>query len=141
MYWKYPDLLEFIGDRIIENLKKILISDDLVKHKDNNDYIENKSLHIGYVIHSTSGLREDDTLCLFRFEESWLHNQSFKNLINTHSKRICIIDEYSESWGHKKVKLANKYFKTWISEYLENNTCDKDTIIENDLNIRIKICL
>tara|TARA_B110000208_G_C11708739_1_gene408490 strand:- start:832 stop:1251 length:420 start_codon:yes stop_codon:yes gene_type:complete len=139
MYWKYPILLEFMSDRIIENLKEIFICDDLVTNY--TKWIKNKSLHIGYIIHSTSGLREDDTLCLFRFEETWLQNRSFKDLINIHSGRTCIIDEYSESWGHKKVKMANTYFKTWISEYLENNECDKETTINDNLNIRIKICL
>lgn len=141
MYWKYPILLDFINDRLIEDIYPIYIVSDLVKREEYLPFIKNELLLIGYIIHGTTGLRNDYTMCIFRFDENYLSNKNFKILLEKYKKRCCIIDAFSESWGEKKVILGRNILDKWIKNYLIENSYEKKIMINNTNDFHMKIIL
>ena len=138
MFWKYPKLLHLIEFRTIENVTPVHVE---LKGETIYDaeIIQDNMLLIGYIIGSTTGILSDNTLCIFRFLETWLEIPRFKELINMHKNRICIIDQSIDSWGEKKKILGTNILLEWIAEFLEKQTCDNPIIVENQTKLRINV--
>ena len=129
MYWKYPQLMHLIDYRTIEGVNLVFM------------YTNTTKLLIGYVIESTTGLLTDKTLCIHNFSEKYLNNIEIKNLLQKYKNRTCIINCYSESWGKKKVIVDNKILTEWVNDFLEDEEPKQSIIIENNLDLRMKINL
>ena len=138
MYWKFPKLLHLIEYRTIENIQPVYFNGHCEQYQ---EYSENNKVLIGYVIESTTGLLTDCTFCIFRFSENWLKNKTMIKLLKQYKNRVCIIDQYSASWGKKKIVLGKKILNTCVSKFSENNNLEKPIIIKKYSDLRIKLNL
>jgi len=147
MFWKYPSLIDLFNERTIEEIQPVYLT-NIKTTKEFNNYIQDGKLLIGYILHTTTGLLSDKTVCIFRFMEEILELKDFKDLLESNKERVCIIDCYSESWGIKKVKLAREILKEWIQDYLDDNDLSKEYVLDGNettlnnsckLNLKINI--
>lgn len=125
MLWKYPVLIDLFNERTIEEIHPI----HLINIKGLG---VGKKLLIGYILHTTTGLLSDKTVCIFKFMNEILKLNDFNDLIESNKERVCIIDCYSDSWGIKKVKLAREILKEWIQDYLDDNNLSKEHILDGN---------